>query len=346
MSRAKVSIDISVIIPVFNVGKYIEECIESVLDQSFKNLEIICVNDGSTDDSLKMISKIMEKDSRIVVINQENKGIGGARNTGVRNAKGKYLYFIDGDDKLINKNFLLFFLEKCEQYNLDFLEGPINNLEKISHNRTDFTNIKIDTGLNYLNTLTKLRLSTCARLWNKNFFVRNNLFELENVYFEDLLTGFKAYYYAERMAIIEYYFYYYRVRNDSVTNLSKKRGIKNNEKKISYIKVITALINFSKSNDSLLYAGYVKHLIMKIHAMHVIYPMIRDDKIDKNNFSENLRKVIKNSITKEVYLKLPLKEKIILNTNCNFWSLINIIYKIYRLPKKLSKKVGNIRLPA
>jgi glycosyltransferase involved in cell wall biosynthesis len=119
----------------------------------------------------------MEKDTRIIVINQENKGAGGARNTGVRKAKGKYLYFIDGDDKLINKNFLLFFFEKCEQYNLDFLEGPINNLEKISYNPIDFTNIKIDTGLNYLNKLTKLRLSTCARLWNKNFFIFRRLID-------------------------------------------------------------------------------------------------------------------------------------------------------------------------
>jgi hypothetical protein len=72
---------------------------------------------------------------------------------------------------------------------------------------------------------------------------------------------------------------------------------------------------------------------MKIHAMHVIYPMSRDE-INKNNFSEYLRKVIKENISGEVYSKLPLKEKIILNSNCNFWSVINIMYKISKLLKK------------
>ena len=89
---------ISVIIPVFNVEKYIEQCIESVINQTLNDIEIICVNDGSTDKSLEILKKYQQKDARIKILNQENKGAGAARNTGLNAANGEYIYFLDGDD--------------------------------------------------------------------------------------------------------------------------------------------------------------------------------------------------------------------------------------------------------
>ncbi|WP_396146815.1 glycosyltransferase family 2 protein [Flavobacterium sp.] len=89
---------ISVIIPVYNVSKYLKQCLDSIVNQTYKNLEIILVNDGSTDDSLKICEVYEQLDSRIVVISQANKGLAGARNTGIENAKGAYLMFVDSDD--------------------------------------------------------------------------------------------------------------------------------------------------------------------------------------------------------------------------------------------------------
>ena len=91
---------VSVIIPVFNVEEYLQECLESVLQQSLQDIEIICVNDGSTDNSRIILEKFAEADKRILVINQENKGLSAARNVGLRCAKGKYIYFLDSDDYL------------------------------------------------------------------------------------------------------------------------------------------------------------------------------------------------------------------------------------------------------
>ena len=91
---------VSIIIPIYNVEKYLQECIESVLQQSLQDIEIICVNDGSTDNSGVILEKFAETDKRILVINQENKGVSAARNTGLRCAKGKYIYFLDSDDYL------------------------------------------------------------------------------------------------------------------------------------------------------------------------------------------------------------------------------------------------------
>lgn len=89
---------VSIIIPVYNVAEYLPKCLESAVGQSYKNTEIICVDDGSTDSSPAILSEFAEKDSRIRIIHQENQGLSGARNTGISCATGDYIDFLDGDD--------------------------------------------------------------------------------------------------------------------------------------------------------------------------------------------------------------------------------------------------------
>ena len=91
---------ISVIVPVYNMEKYLAECLDSVLAQTFTDFEVICVNDGSSDGSAKILAHYAEKDQRIRILTQENKGLSGARNTGLDNAKGEYISFLDSDDTL------------------------------------------------------------------------------------------------------------------------------------------------------------------------------------------------------------------------------------------------------
>lgn len=97
--------EISVIIPVYNTGKYLSECLDSVISQTFTDIEIICINDGSTDNSLNILRKYEKKDSRIKVINQKNGGVVVARNNAIKHANGKYIYPLDSDD-IIVKNCL------------------------------------------------------------------------------------------------------------------------------------------------------------------------------------------------------------------------------------------------
>ena len=89
---------VSVIVPVYNMSKYLRQCLDSVLSQTLKEIEIICVDDGSTDDSLEILSEIAVKDSRVRVLQQENKGSGAARNYGISEARGEYIAFMDSDD--------------------------------------------------------------------------------------------------------------------------------------------------------------------------------------------------------------------------------------------------------
>jgi len=94
------TVSISVIIPVYNVEAYLEECLDSCMAQSVKEAEFICVNDGSTDGSETILKDYCARDGRIRYINQENRGLSGARNTGLRAARGKWIMFLDSDDKL------------------------------------------------------------------------------------------------------------------------------------------------------------------------------------------------------------------------------------------------------
>ena len=108
---------ISVIIPIYNQEKYLRECLETVLLQNLQEIEVICVNDGSTDGSFNILSELAWTDDRLRIINQENKGVGEARNVGIREAKGEYLAFIDPDDKYYNFKALEILYNKAKENN-------------------------------------------------------------------------------------------------------------------------------------------------------------------------------------------------------------------------------------
>ena len=91
-------VKVSVIVPVYNTGAYLEQCLSGILGQTLKEIEIICVDDGSSDNSVEQIKKLESEDARLCLLTQKNRGGGAARNAGMRHAKGKYLVFLDSDD--------------------------------------------------------------------------------------------------------------------------------------------------------------------------------------------------------------------------------------------------------
>ena len=97
---------VSVVVPIFNIFPYLEDCINSILEQTYDNIEIVLVDDGSTDDSGRLCEEYSEKYENIIVVHQVNAGLGMARNTGIRNAKGDYICFVDGDDYISKDLFL------------------------------------------------------------------------------------------------------------------------------------------------------------------------------------------------------------------------------------------------
>ncbi len=109
---------VSVIIPVYNTEKYLRQCLDSVINQTLTDIEIICVNDGSTDNSTNILNEYANNDSRIIVLSQKNSGAAIARNNGINNAIGDYLYFIDSDD-YVDTTFLEKMYSKSLKYNAD-----------------------------------------------------------------------------------------------------------------------------------------------------------------------------------------------------------------------------------
>lgn len=96
---------ISVIVPIYNAELYLDRCLKSIINNTHRNLEIICINDGSTDTSLNILESYKENDSRIIVISQENRGVSSARNKGLEIATGEYISFVDADDMIHPKFF-------------------------------------------------------------------------------------------------------------------------------------------------------------------------------------------------------------------------------------------------
>ena len=137
---------VSVIVPIYNVKKYINRGIENLLAQTYENFEIILVDDGSTDGSLEICTEWASKDDRILTLHQKNQGSGSARNSGIEAARGKYIYFFDVDDE-IDENLLSYNVEVIEQQKVDMIIFGYTNVEQKYNSETvvSFPEIKINS---------------------------------------------------------------------------------------------------------------------------------------------------------------------------------------------------------
>lgn len=217
---------ISIIVPVYNVEKYLKECLDSLINQTLEDIEIICVNDGSTDSSPQILDEYASKDSRIRVFHQENQGVSVAYNYGIKQVKGKYFIIVDSDDwiredscellyETIEKrksDILLFAYLKC-QNNLINKDRRLEKLEEVAKGG----NIKFS---DYYEEFIKGPLLSCGKLYRTDFIHKNNLlFPLNIQCCEDRVFAIKAYINADSISILDEGFYYYRL--DAVQSLSK-----------------------------------------------------------------------------------------------------------------------------
>ena len=135
-------IKISVIVPVFNAEKYLKMCLNSLVSQTLKNIEIICIDDGSTDNSLAILDKFKSKDDRIKIIKQKNYGVSMARNNGISEAQGEYIGFVDADD-WVDKDFFEKLYNAAQKYNADiatagyYTRGKILRSKKLNYKKEE-----------------------------------------------------------------------------------------------------------------------------------------------------------------------------------------------------------------
>lgn len=219
-------VNVSIIIPVYNVEEYLKECLESVVNQSLKNIEIICINDGSTDKSLDILKEYELLYKNIKVISQENKGLSNARNVGVKNANGEFIYFMDSDD-YIELEAMEICYKEAKKNRLDiitfdakiFIHDNYNKEVIQEYYREELIGSQIMRGEDFyiaLNRAGAYRSPVWLNFYRRNYLNENKIEFYDGIVHEDELYTAKSYINAKRIKYIPHVFFYRRIRKNSV----------------------------------------------------------------------------------------------------------------------------------
>lgn len=291
---------ISIIIPIYNVEQYIEQCVKSVINQTLKEIEIILVNDGSTDRSICEIEKI--KDSRIILINQTNKGLSAARNSGLNIATSKYILFLDSDDFLVNNTCLEEIYNFAVNNNLDMIECTyqrfINKtLEDKNHDLDIFEENIISRDV-YIEKLVNTNfVPVWKKIIKKEIIDNNKLFFVEGILHEDEDFTSRLILLVEKIGIYNKEFYAYRIREQSIMHT---KTLKNAQHIIKIYIDLIKLYNKSAYDKS-------KNLLIN-RAVNIILETLfiyKDLEID-----EEIKKVLSDN-SRGIRIKILLKSMLI-----------------------------------
>lgn len=217
-------VDLSIIIPIYNAEKYLKKCLDSVLHQTFQNIEVICVNDCSKDRSLEILNSYALKDSRLKIINNEtNLGPGANRNIGIKKSQGKYITFIDADDFYLHNDCLSLLMSKVLQNNLDLI---IFNHQEYDEERHAFIDNDLKRfgfpygkkEIDHLWSEAKIEEHYFGitpfpwnKIYSKSMLIDNEIFFPEGIYYEDAVFSNYVSLFCKRVMIDKNQYYGYRV---------------------------------------------------------------------------------------------------------------------------------------
>ena len=304
---------LTVVIPVYNVERYLKRCIESVLAQEWKDYEILLVDDGSTDHSTQICDDYVKDYDFISVIHKENGGLSEARNTGISHAKGEYVYFPDSDDWIEPDTFIALAeaLESQEfdiiSFNRDFVKGE----EDAIVSEPEVT--QVFEGKDAFVQMLKHRYITGFandKIYRKSLFVDNNILFPSRKYYEDLGTNYKLFLSAKKVYATNQKYYHYLIDNpDSITqswNEKKFRDMFGFYKEVFYSDFVRSQLNQEELHISQLY--YVNGLI------HILASLYKS-KLDKEYIDitdEVKQELLKNSVSLSQMKDQPNKLKYVL----------------------------------
>lgn len=291
------NIKISVVVPVYNAEPFLKEAMESLLNQTFKNFEIICVNDGSKDNSLEMLNDFASKDQRVRVIDKPNGGCGSARNMGLDNVRGEYIYFFDPDDYIDPTTFEKLYNNVIKNDSelvicnfVQFRDGePINynsgfNFKNILPN-VDFNNYTCDYH-EIKNLVLNSFMAPWFKLYKREFLERYDDFRFDlNIAFDDVPFHVKSMIRATKISFVPEYFYYYRLSNPNSVNNTKTN-------QIDIFKIIDIVETFLKNE------GYFDEFKSEFYNFKINHIMLY---IISCNFEDYYK------LAKEVFYKMDLE---------------------------------------
>ncbi len=313
---------ISVIIPVYNVEEYLRECVDSVLVQTYQNFEIILVDDGSTDSSGEICDEYLEKDDRITVIHQKNGGLSAARNSGLSEAEGKYVYFLDSDD-YITDNSLETLVEIAEKDNSDIVFFDAVSFAdtddfEVSQNYIRKNKYKTDSGYAVFSEMIKNKEYHSAvplLLINREFLFKSGVSFISGILYEDMVFTYQLFCKAAVVSQCKDALYCRRYRKNSIMTSSKSK-----KHFTSCVSVYTANAEFTKQisqTDVSAANGFVCRCAFNIFN---VYEKL--GKSDKKSCKTELKKTKKDILRNEAFGDTALKMRCYGKT---FW----FIYKIF-----------------
>lgn len=312
---------LSVIIPAYNVEKYIEKCIESVINQSYKNLEIIIINDGSTDHTDELCKKYIDKDARIKYISKENEGLSEARNTGLRYATGDYVTFLDSDD-YFDLNYASIMMKEILDDDLDMVSCNSRSFNDYDGKEYPIP-IKINKVFNNIEALDDINTKESftfepaqQKIYKKELF--NDLkFEKGRIH-EDTIMCVKYYYKISKGKNIDIPLYNYRVRNGSISRT------KFNIKSLDNLYAYKSQVHFFQE------VGYknINNSVSKFYSMWIYdYFRAKKNNVDGNDaifneleryYNDFKQYLPEQKIGVRVFMFFYEKMPAILNMICNF----------------------------
>lgn len=308
MKNLKFDKKISVIVPIYNVENYLSDCIDSIENQTYKNIEIILVDDGSTDKSLEIAKKFEEKYKNIKVISQKNNGQGSARNTGLKFSTGDYISFIDSDD-LIDANMYECMISQALKYDLDIVECSYqefcnNKKGYIYYSKAEKN--KVYLGKDYYEC--KPTLSPCNKIYNAKFLKQVDFICTENRYAEDVYDITYLILKSKKIMRLDKCFYYYRRDNANSTrnNVNIEHKIKLGIDKLFISNKLNQLrINLNCN-------GYISNIIIRNIFGVIFTKMFISNSYYRNVIKHYIREFNINEIIKEnINLKILIS---LLNT--------------------------------
>ena len=362
---------ISVIMPCFNVEKYIINTLNSVIKQTFKDIEIICIDDGSTDNTLKLLKEYEKKYKNIKVFSNKNYKQGYERNFGLKYAKGKYIYYMDSDDilelncfeilykNMEENNLDLLFFEGSSFYETLILEKKFPEYQKLYQRKEVYPKIYLGKDLYVLfRNNADFIVSPCLQIVKKDFLIKYNIKFPEITMLEDNLYTFKVILAANRVKCISDSLFKRRVREKST--MTSNQDI---EKILSTISIINEMVEvcIKYRNDKDLYTVIFKHILVFLKNIDMFYKNIEKEEQDKllnslsnnelnllmisislnlilrpNNISKMSQKNVEDSYSYKIGRKITFFPRKIRGT-FRYYKTYGLIYTLKRIKKEIKK---------
>ncbi len=337
--RSTNEILLSVIVPVYNVEEYLRKCLDSILGQTFRDFELIIVNDGSPDNSDKIIAEYQNTDSRIKLITKENGGLSSARNAGIEAAVGKYLAFIDSDD-WIDKEMFSCMLQKGIKAQADIIfcdvrgeyeDGTVKTIYQQATHFPEIIEVKY-----YPRLFLEVECFSCNKFFLRSLFIENDIRFPEGLLYEDVATFPRLFFKSRRLVRIPKQFYHYIIRPGAITQVYSSKGLQ-------YLKVVNIVEDFLKKEalfekyKGIVYEFYLYHVFynLSIYCSHISNSKERELAFKElykslKNYGINWRRIKETKRAgKSLWMQRSLAKRLYYRLFWDFPYLLKVLLRIY-----------------